>query len=255
MACAHYILTHPHFLKTFRCSTKQARVYMLYLYSNKYTKIGVSFFLNVCFLRELACAYSYGFQATLKSRSYIWSLVPNFCHGQPCHVDSTTIHNMVKIKVLILLRRPQPILPTTVCPSTFALHTHADELILFSHSGEKICYPPKNIYHSAWHEQNCGLVKNFPSSEMQKQKIENLGNRQKAESGAWTKGGERGRERTISCSLSYWALGQAKQAPPYLQGPREDAAPRHRPSLLLLSPRRWAPPSLLSLWIPRSWVG
>ena len=34
---------------------------------------------------------------------------------------------MVKIKVLILLRRPQPILPTTVCPSTFALHTHADE--------------------------------------------------------------------------------------------------------------------------------
>jgi len=104
--------------------------------------------------------------------------------------------------------------------------------------GEKICYPPKNIYHSAWHEQNCGLVKNFPSSEMQKQKIENLGNRQKAESGVWTKGGERGRERTISCSLSYWALGQAKQAPPYLQGPREDAAPRHRPSLLLLSPRR-----------------
>jgi len=55
------------------------------------------------------------------------------------------IHNMIikykSVHITLLLRHPQSILSTTVCTSTFA-----DQLILFSHSGQKKSVaPPQKI--------------------------------------------------------------------------------------------------------------
>ena len=144
---------------------------MLYLYSKKYTKIAVSFLK--CLFSSWTCMHLFiSFSTSLKIVIQ-WSLDRNLGHAQPCQVDSTMIHNMIikykSVHITLLLRHPQSILSTTVCPSTFAISWFC------SHTrGKKNLLPPKKYLSQCMAWTKLRTCQKFPvlrNSETENRKL------------------------------------------------------------------------------------